>query len=66
MPVPRTRLAAFGFMIVGLLSLAAAVLPLAKGRPVNLVFLGGAVVWIVISIVIGRTPGAGAEPPKPE
>jgi len=47
------------FMLVAMLSLAAAIIPLTKGRAVNVTVLGSSIVWLAISIAVGR--GSGAE-----
>ena len=64
MKVRGNRRIAIIFMLVAMLSLAAAIIPLIKGRAVSVTFLGGAIVWLVISIVVGRGSGADANPPR--
>ena len=51
------------FLLVAMLSLTAAVLPLIKGGDVNATLLGGAVIWLVISIAVGRGSNGGANRP---
>ncbi len=63
MAVRKSRRAAVLFLVVAMLSLLAAVIPLAKGQPVNVVFLGAAVVWLVVSIVVGRSAGPDVRSP---
>lgn len=60
MVVRKPNLIAAGFALVGGLSLVAAVLPAIKGQPLNVAFLGGGVVFLIISIVVGRKPGGSA------
>ena len=52
------------FGLTAALSLIAALLPLFRGRSVNAVYLGGAVVFFIIALAVrrGRPP---ASPPGP-
>lgn len=54
----QSRRVAVGFLVVAMISLLAAVIPLAKGQPVNATLLGAAVVWLVVGIAVGRKAGA--------
>jgi hypothetical protein len=47
------------FFVATILFLIAAVLPLAKGRPVKSAFLGVAVVNLVISVALSKSAGGG-------
>lgn len=58
----RKRIAIM-FLVVAMLSLAAAVMPLLKGGDVHVTFLGSAIIWIVISIAVGRGSNSGGKPP---
>lgn len=52
---PRERLIApFGFIAAGVLFVIAAVVPLAKGRPLNVVFIPVGVVFFILGAVLWR------------
>ena len=51
------------FLLVAMLSLTAAVLPLIKGGDVNATLLGSAVIWLAISVAVGRGSNADAKAP---
>ncbi|MBZ5584626.1 MAG: hypothetical protein LAQ30_20920 [Acidobacteriia bacterium] len=54
MTARKSRLIAAGFALVGVASLAAALLPAAKGQPVRVTFLAVGVFWLSLSVVIWR------------
>jgi hypothetical protein len=60
MAVKKQKLIATGLALVGAVSLLAAVLPAIKGQSLNVTFLGIGVIWLVLSVVVGRKPGGGA------
>ena len=63
METQKRKRVAIMFLLVAMLSLTAAVLPLIKGGDVNATLLGGAVIWLVISIAVGRGSNGGANRP---
>ncbi|MGD0579245.1 MAG: hypothetical protein ABSC08_09990 [Bryobacteraceae bacterium] len=60
MAVQKKKLIATGFALVGVVSLAAAVLPAIKGQSLNVTFLCVSVFWLILSAVVWRTPGGRA------
>lgn len=60
MAVQRQKLIATGFALVGVVSLVAAGLPAIKGESLNVTFLGVGVIWLILSVVVGRKPGGRA------
>ena len=64
MRVRGNRRVAVMFILVAILSLAAAVIPLLKERTVNVTFLGAAIVWLVIAVVVARAPAGNTNPPR--
>jgi hypothetical protein len=50
----QKRLVTWLFFVVAALSLIAAFIPLARGGPMNVVFLGTAVVFFVIGVATAR------------
>ena len=56
----RRGVAITGFALVGVLWLVAAVIPAIKGRPLNGMALGIGAFWLILSVVVSRTPGGRA------
>jgi hypothetical protein len=57
MAVQKNKLIAAGFALVGVVSLAAAVLPAIKGQSLNVTFLAVSAFWLILSVVVWRKPG---------
>ena len=57
MAVQKNKLIAGGLAVVGLVSLAAAVLPAIKGQSPNVTFLAVSAFWLILSVVVWRKPG---------
>ncbi len=48
----RETIGTWLFLLVALLSLIAALIPVLRGRPINVVFLAVGVFWLVIALAI--------------
>jgi hypothetical protein len=53
----KKPIAAWGFFVTAGLSLLAALVPMAKGEPLNAVFLGSAALFLVVGIAVLRAHG---------
>lgn len=62
---PRERLIApLGFIAAGVLFLVAAVVPLAKGRPVNAAFIPVGVIFFVLGAALLKKVKSDSAPPR--
>jgi hypothetical protein len=54
-----TRRASWLFFVAAVLFLVAGLIPVLKSRPVNVVFLSSALLWLVMGLVASRNAGRG-------
>jgi uncharacterized membrane protein len=60
MAIQKKKLTVIGFALVGVLWLVVAAIPVIKGRSLNVMSLGIGVFWLILSVVVWRTPGGRA------
>lgn len=62
----RTKVAVWLFAVTAILSFVAALLPLIRGRPLNVVFLGCGVVFLALAVVRAKQNRSALLPPPDE
>lgn len=60
----QRKFAKWGFFVAGVLSMVAALVPLLRGQPMNVTFLGVAVVCLVLGVATGRKGAGGHTDPR--
>ena len=60
----KGNVASWGFFVAGVLFMVAVLVPLLRGRPMNVTFLGVAVVCLVLGVATARKGGGSHSNPQ--